>query len=132
MDFRKKQWILLISFKNCTTLRQDINNVLSHVWLFCDLTDWFCCPWDFLGKSPGVGCHLLLQGISLTQGSSLCLLHLLHWQVSWFFFFLTTEPPGNPEINYMREMGSIRNFLHFILNFSNTNLNKVTFKNCQI
>ena len=35
------------------------------------------CPWDFPGKSPGVGCHFLLQGIFLTQASNLC---LLHWQ----------------------------------------------------
>ena len=28
------------------------------------------CPWDFLGKSTGVGCHFLLQGIFLTQGSN--------------------------------------------------------------
>ena len=27
-------------------------------------------PWDFLGKSPGVGCHFLLQGIFPTQGSN--------------------------------------------------------------
>ena len=26
-----------------------------------------------------MGCHALLQGISLTQGSNLCLLHPLHW-----------------------------------------------------
>ena len=32
-------------------------------------------PWDFSGKSTGVGCHLLLQGISLTQESNPCLLH---------------------------------------------------------
>ena len=25
-------------------------------------------PWDFPGRSPGVGCHFLLQGIFLTQG----------------------------------------------------------------
>ena len=35
-------------------------------------------PWDFPGKNTGVGCHFLLQGIFLTQGSSM---HLLHWQV---------------------------------------------------
>ena len=29
------------------------------------------CPWDFPGKSPGVGCHFLLQGILLTQGLNL-------------------------------------------------------------
>ena len=31
------------------------------------------CPWDAPGKNTGVGCHALLQGISLTQGSNLCL-----------------------------------------------------------
>ena len=36
------------------------------------------CPWDFPGSSTGVGCHFLLQGIFLTQGSNS---HLLHWQV---------------------------------------------------
>ena len=33
------------------------------------------CPWDFPGKSTGVGCHFLLQGIFLTQGSNPGLLH---------------------------------------------------------
>ena len=33
------------------------------------------CPWDFPGKNITVGCHFLLQGIFLTQGSNLCLLH---------------------------------------------------------
>ena len=28
------------------------------------------CPWDFPGKSAGVGCHFLLQGTFLTQGSN--------------------------------------------------------------
>ena len=27
-------------------------------------------PWDFPGKNTGVGCHFLLQGIFLTQGST--------------------------------------------------------------
>ena len=27
-------------------------------------------PWDFPGKSTGVGCHFLLQGIFPTQGSN--------------------------------------------------------------
>ena len=42
--------------------------LFSHVWLFA--TPWLLCPWDFLGKSTGVGCHFLLQGIFLTQGSN--------------------------------------------------------------
>ena len=41
----------------------------------------FLCPWDFPGKDTGVGCHFLLQGICLTQGSNSSLLHFLHWQV---------------------------------------------------
>ena len=33
------------------------------------------CLWDSLGKNTGVGCHFLLQGIFLTQGSNLGLMH---------------------------------------------------------
>ena len=32
-------------------------------------------PWNFPGKSTGVGCHFLLQGIFPTQGSNPGLLH---------------------------------------------------------
>ena len=39
------------------------------------------CPWDSPGKNTGVGCHALLQGIFLTQGSNPHLLYLLGWQV---------------------------------------------------
>ena len=34
-------------------------------------------PWHFPDRNTGVGCHFLLQGIFLTQGLNL---HLLHWQ----------------------------------------------------
>ena len=40
------------------------------------------CPWDFPGTDTGVGCHFLLQGIFLTQGSNLGPLHCrqtLYW-----------------------------------------------------
>ena len=47
------------------------------------------CPWDFSGKSTGVGCHFRLQGIFLPQGSNayLCVSCigtqiLYHW-VTW-------------------------------------------------
>ena len=36
------------------------------------------CPWKSPGKNTGMGCHFLLQGISLTQGSNLYLEYLLH------------------------------------------------------
>ena len=65
---------------------------LSHVQLF--VTPWAIacqplCPWDFPGKNTAVGFHVFLQGIYLTQGSNLCLLHLL---IAGRFF--TTQPPG--------------------------------------
>ena len=40
------------------------------------------CLWDFPGKNIWVGWHFILQGIFLTQESSLHLLWLLHWQVN--------------------------------------------------
>ena len=33
------------------------------------------CPWNSPGKNTGGHCHFLLQGIFLTHGSNLCLLH---------------------------------------------------------
>ena len=48
-------------------------------------------PGDSPGTNTGVGCHVLLQGIFLTQGLNLHLLSLLHWQVDFF----TTESPGS-------------------------------------
>ena len=48
------------------------------------------CPWDSPDENNGVGSHALLQGIFLTQGSNLCLLCLLHWQMD----FLPLVPPG--------------------------------------
>ena len=53
-----------------------------HVWLFVTL--WtvqpvrLLCPWDSPGEDTEVGCHALLQGVFLTQGSNLRLLNLLH------------------------------------------------------
>ena len=43
-----------------------------------------CNPMDCarLLKNSAVGCHVLLQGIFLTQGSNLCLWCLLQWQVN--------------------------------------------------
>ena len=35
----------------------------------------FLCPWNSPVKNIGVGCHFLLQGIFLTQGSNPGLLH---------------------------------------------------------
>ena len=50
------------------------------------------CPWDFPAKNIEVDCHFLLQGIFLTQGTNLCLLHCR---------FFTTESPEEPLLNYL-------------------------------
>ena len=51
------------------------------------------CPWGFLGKNTGVGCHPLLHGIFLSQGSNSCLLHRQEGS-------LPLAPPGKPSSNY--------------------------------
>ena len=42
------------------------------------------CPWDSPHRNTRVGCHALLQGIFLTQGSNLVLLHLLSLATRFF------------------------------------------------
>ena len=41
----------------------------------CDIVDRLLCPWNSPGKNTGVGNHSLHQGIFLTQGLKLGLLH---------------------------------------------------------
>ena len=52
----------------------------------------FLCPWHFPGKTTGVDCHFLLQGIFLTEGSNPPLLHLMHWRAG----SSPVEPPRKP------------------------------------
>ena len=52
------------------------------------------CPWDSPGKNIGVGFHFLFQGIFPTQGSNLCLLHLLHWQENYLPLNQLESPQG--------------------------------------
>ena len=57
------------------------------------------CPWDSPGKNTGVGCHALLQGIFLTEGLNLCLLHLLHFALilpALLLFSLCSQPSTSP------------------------------------
>ena len=44
------------------------NSLQSHHGLYPTR---LLCPWDFIGKNTGVGCHSVLQGIFLTQGSNM-------------------------------------------------------------
>ena len=41
------------------------------------------CPWDSLGRSTGVGCHALHQGIFPNQGVNSDLLHCRHILYCW-------------------------------------------------
>ena len=82
---------------------------------FCDPMDCsppILCPWDFTGKNTGVGCHTLLQGISLTQGSNQCLLRLVHWQMD----SLSLSHLGSPPLAYWHTF--------------KTGVNKKTVKTC--
>jgi len=73
---------------------REVEGTSVHVcWVASVMSDslWPCgplptrvlCPWDSPGKNTGVGCHALLQGIFLTQGSNPCLSCLLHWQAGF-------------------------------------------------
>ena len=50
------------------------------------------CSWGSPSKNTRVGCHFLIQWIFPAQGSSPCLLCLLHWQAG----SLPLVPPGKP------------------------------------
>ena len=74
-----------------TYLAACLLSCFSRVQLFVTL--WtvparLLCPWDSPGKKIGVGCHALLQGIFLTQGSNPSLLPLLQWQVLYHWCHL--------------------------------------------
>ena len=65
----------------------------SHIWLF--VTPWTVahqalCAWGSPGKNTGVGCHVLLQGISLSRDWTCISYVYLHWQVG----SLPLVPPG--------------------------------------
>ena len=72
--------------------------VSESLWLHGLWPTRILSPWDFPGKSTGMGCNFLLQGIFLTQGLNpllLCLhcrqiLYLLsHWGRLWMQLKLT-------------------------------------------
>ena len=65
------------------------------------------CPWDFPGKSTGVGGHFLLQGIFPTQGLSRS---LLHWQVGC----LPRSHEGNPWTTRGIPISSICIYLYYM------------------
>ena len=84
--------------------------LLSCVHLF--VTPWTVAllhPWNFPGKSTGVGCHFLLQGIFLTEGSNPGFPHCRQT--------LPSEPPGksspDSSIIYMFSLHYISVLLYY-------------------
>ena len=64
-----------------TYIYQNLCSVVSNcLWLHELKPAKLLCPWNSPGKNTGAGCHFLLQGIFLIQGSNLHLPSLLHWQ----------------------------------------------------
>ena len=67
LNYAEMKWEASITSKGpCSAWKVKVK-LLSRVWLFA--TPWtvactrLLCPWDFLGKSTGVGCYFLPQGI---------------------------------------------------------------------
>ena len=44
--------------------------IIQSCLTLCNSMDGILCPWNSPGKNTGVGCHSLLQGVFLTQGSN--------------------------------------------------------------
>ena len=79
------EWIKILYIYAYMHVFSVISIMYDHVWLF--ESPWpvayqVLCLWYSSDKNTGVGCHALLQGIFLNQGSNLCLLNLLHsWEI---------------------------------------------------
>ena len=76
----------------------------SRVWLCATLCygpqpTRLLCPWDSSGKNTRVGCHALLQGIFLTQGSNPGLLHR-----RWVFTIWATKEAQQRLQSYPRQV----------------------------
>ena len=82
------------------------------------------CPWDFPGKNTGVGCHFLLQGILLIQGSNMC---PLPQQAD----SIIAEPPGKfiyLDIHiYMEYCSAIRKMKHLPFKTTQIDLDSIQF-----
>ena len=72
--------------------KEKMKESVSHSVIYLFATPWtvaYLRPWDSPGKNAGVGCHALFQGIFLTQGWKL---YLLHWHAD----SLPTGHQGSP------------------------------------
>ena len=69
ISFPRLRKVLGIIYSNKISAPFSLSSPLGHlVKLLSTVPTRVFCPWNFPGKSIGVGCHFLLQGISLTLG----------------------------------------------------------------
>ena len=102
-------------FKSCLCVLS--RSVMSNSLWPHELPASLLSPWNFPGKNTGADCHFLFQGIFLTRGLNL---HLLHWQA-----FLTTEPPGPNEQLYFQILKQKKK--NYILDFPVQKSHSATF-----
>ena len=103
VTYLKSQYIVSIS---CSV----VSNSLQHHGLWPSS---LLHPWNSPGKNTGVDCHSLIQGISLTQGSNLGLLHCrwilysLSYQGSCIIQKIISQRSSSTEFNkYLDESNS--------------------------
>ena len=91
---------LALQLTSCGSLKEPFKPVLSHSVVSDSFPPFrlyparLLYPWEFSGKNTGVGCHFLLQGIFLTQGSNLHLLGLLHYRQILYLLGHQGRPSG--------------------------------------
>ena len=85
--FHKNDLFLYLVAKSLQTL----------LWLHGLQSTRLLCPWYLPGKNTRVGCHFLLQGIFLTQGSNPYLLHCRWFLYPWSTGKHSLGHQGNPK-----------------------------------
>ena len=111
--------VLLGYFSLMCSVKQVVSNsLLLHELQLTRLL----CPWNFPGENMGVGCHFLLQGIFLTQGSNTCFLPASPALAGRFFTTGKTvvATPGKPCV--------IQMYTYVILRPSNMMSNTMDFR----
>ena len=103
MHIQIRNKLVLCCVQSCPTL--------CNLW-----TSRLLCPQDSPGKSTGVGCLALLQGISLDPGIKPISLVSLALQAG----SLPTEPPGKPTHSFdALKNVKMPDSRHYFLNFTN-------------
>ena len=96
---RKNRLSTLMVGEGILQSKYSVSSVLSDfLWPHGLLSTRVLCSWNFPGKNSGMDCHFLLQGIFLTQGLNLGLLHcrqilyhLSHQKVAVFMFITVSS-----------------------------------------